>query len=622
MSDTFTSIVFEGNTLDAEEVADQINGAMRTLGSVSMSDATGTTGSLPGADTGVLASDDSGDVVLTSVNVGDSAQIVIGSGDANAVLGFSAGTTTGGSVSAATVASDLTAGLTDITATAVGDHVVITTDDTGSTETLTINTVANDAYTLLGFEAGQTDAGEDEYYTYTVESYLDDEFSIAHTSGSGTGSSNVGYVGQTYVDEVTGLRISLLLPEEASSYDDEGTIRFSVLSEFVTDTSNPIYAIPGLEVKVKNTTDIEAGDTATLETFDKAGNEPDVGDVYYISYTYQKTDFDAKVFNSYSDVVAEYGELSPENKITLAAFLAFANGATQIAAKQVQKATGDTDAASATYLTAIDSLRKPIARRYKPAFVVPLSTDTTVINFVKTHCLTQSSPRWRQERIGVFGFAQGTTPEVAQAYAESLGSELMWPIYPDSCVVALTDEFGTEVEHIVDGSFMAAAVVGSIVSPAYDVASPLTHRQIVGIKRLVREMDELEKDKTAQAGITVLEDLDPNLRIRQAFTSRMSDVLRREPTVITTDHQVRQSMRAALAQFIGVKYLGGILGDIERVAKATLTGLVRSEIISSFTQVRATPDATDPSAVQLTLTYVPVFPLNYIVVTFTLRSKG
>jgi hypothetical protein len=101
----------------------------------------------------------------------------------------------------------------------------------------------------------------------------------------------------------------------------------------------------------------------------------------------------------------------------------------------------------------------------------------------------------------------------------------------------------------------------------------------------------------------------------------MSSTLTREPTVTTISDQVQQSVRAALTQFIGVKYLNTVLGDIERVVRTTMRGLVQAEIVASFTGVKATPDATDPTAVQVELAFIPILPLDFIVVTFTISSR-
>jgi len=576
---------------------------------------------ITGAVTGITAADDGGgQVELTSVNVGDEAEIIIGNGTANSVLGFTASTTTGADTPVATVASDITTALGPaITAAAVGNAVVITTTATGLSATLTMS--AGTANDTLGFETGQTDGGEDAFTTYTVDSYSDSGYTTPTTDGSGTGASNTGTVGQTYIDEVTGLRISLLPPEDGPGYDDTGTVRFSVLNTFVTDSANPVYAILGTETKVSNTTSVPTGDSATLETFDNAGNQPAVGDVYYTTYRYAKTDYDAKVFTNLKDIVNEYGDISVENRLSLAMSLAIQNGALLVAGKQVPTDGTGTDATTADYIEAIDELRKPVERVYRPAVIVPVTTDQDVISFTKTHCIVQSSIRYRQERICFFGYEVGTDPVSAQVYAKNLLSNRMIAVYPDSAVIALTDELGVEQEQLVDGSFLAAAVAGSNVAPAYDVATPMTHRQIVGFKRLQRVMDEVEKNQTAMAGITVLEDLDPNIRVRQAFTTDMSSSLLREPTVTTTADFVQQAIRNALAQFIGVKFLGSVTSDIERVTKTALRGLQQAQIITRFSNVTATPDETDPTAVQVEAVYVPVFPLNYIVVTFNLRSR-
>lgn len=560
---------------------------------------------------------------LTSDSLGAGASIKIGNGTANAVLGFVGGATVNGAnTPIATINTDLNTALNPaILSTISGSSIVLTTVATGQAATISIDAVASDAYSILGFEVGQSDGGEDAYQTYLVESFSDSGFTVPTTDGSGTGATTTGTVGQTFIDDVTGLRISLLAPTGGTLYDDSGLIKFSVLETFVTSSTLPVYEIFGTETVVANTTGIGVGDTALVQTFDKAGNEPSVGDFYYITYDYAKTDYSAKVFTSFKDIQAEYGELSPSNKLTLGMYLAILNGALLVAGSQVQVQTGGDDATTADYMTAIDNLRKPISRRFFPSVVVPLTTNQTVISFLKTHVLVQSSIRYRQERIGIFGFAENTTPNSAQAYARSLGSERMWAVYPDSAVIGITDEKGTEVEHIVAGEMLAAAVAGSNVSPAYDVATPLTFRQIVGFKRLIREMDEVEKNQTAVAGITVLEDLDPNIRIRQAFTTNMESSLTREPTVITIADQVQQVCRSALEQFIGVKFLGGVLGDIERTLKTAMRGLVSAQIISKFSSVKATQDPQDPTAVQVEVVYVPVFPLNYIVVTFSLRSR-
>ena len=618
---TFTEIVFVGDTLSAIAVDNQITYSMASAGTLSADTDPG--GVVPGADQGILVTvDGSNHIVLTSVDVGDDAYIEIDTvGDALPILGLTAGTTTGASTPTADAATAIAA-IAGVSCSVVNDVLAIVTDDPGASESLEIDDISDNAYATLGFEVGQTDQGEGTHTSFNVSSYVDDEFTVASTNGTGTGTTNEGIVGQTYVDEVTGLRISILPPEESALYTDEGIVKIKVLKSFVTSSASPVYAFPGMEVKVSNTTDVGVGDTCVLTSMDKAGNEPSVGDTYYVSYKYAKTNYDAKIFTSMADIIAEYGAISPENRVTLACHIAMGNGASAVAVKQILKVTGTDEASSTSYLTAIGSLRLPIDGSVKPSFIIPLTTDPTVLAVVKNHCILQSSLAYRQERRCIFGFASGTTPVQAQRAAKTYANDHMWPIYPETAVVGITDELGQEVEYVVDGSMIAAAMVGTAVSNAYDVADPYTNRQLAVLKRLVRKLDDVERVQTAAAGITVLVDTGSGVKIQQAMTSDISSVLTREPTVGTIKDLVQQGARTVLNQFIGVKFIGGVTGDIERVMKSYMKRLVDAEIITAFTNIRAIPDPTDPTAVMISLSYSPVLPLNFVVVTFRLTSKG
>ena len=60
------------------------------------------------------------------------------------------------------------------------------------------------------------------------------------------------------------------------------------------------------------------GDTAVVQTYEKGGNQPSVGDVYYVSYDYQKQDFSPALFTKQSAVAATYGaQPVPNNPVSL-----------------------------------------------------------------------------------------------------------------------------------------------------------------------------------------------------------------------------------------------------------------------------------------------------------------
>jgi len=154
-----------------------------------------------------------------------------------------------------------------------------------------------------------------------------------------------------------------------------------------------------------------------------------------------------------------------------------------------------------------------------------------------------------------------------------------------------------------------------------DVATPWTGRNIVGFNVLARRLDAVEQNQLAQRGVTVFEERPPFLRVRHGLTTDLTNVLTRLPTIVLIADEVQRQARATLDRFIGIKFLPGVLGQIEGSLATMLRQLVSAQIISSYTGVKATPAPGDPTVVEVVAYYQPVFPLLYIVLTFHLRSS-
>lgn len=452
--------------------------------------------------------------------------------------------------------------------------------------------------------------------TYTVSS--------SNASGSGSAGDNTGYLNQTYVDTKTGFRVTVN-EGDLVEYQTGDVIAYTVSPTFVTGTV-PTRATPGLKTRVANTTDIGSGDTATINTYNKSGSEPDIGDFYYVSYTETKQFDDdgltkAKVYTQEKDVFTDTGPLSINNKIGLAAHLAFLNGASAIALLQIQKTSGSDDAPDSRYIAGIDYFNEPMEGNVRPVLMQPVTTSSSVITYLKTSNTIQSGIRYANERYSYFGFANNTSPTAAQTIARALHSERMVAVYPDGAITTITDELGTTVEYLVDGSVMAAAIAGRDVSPAFDIAEPMTNKPIVGFTRLYRRMDSVTSAQTANSGITLFEELAAGMQIKFALTTDVSSVLTRTPSIIRTKDSVQRGARAALAPYIGKKLLTQRLAEIEQTLTSYLSALQQAQIITGFTGVKAEVDANDPTIVNVEAFYSPVFPLLWIVITFNLRSS-
>lgn len=439
------------------------------------------------------------------------------------------------------------------------------------------------------------------------------------SSNAPSGSSGQGVVGQTYVDARTGLRFTVL-PSEAGYAS--GEFLELVVSQSFAAGLRPVRAIPGVRLVVADTLGVPAGDTALVRAYDKSGAEPSIGDFYYISYDYEKDDFSTRLFTRFRDIQANYGRLSPENPLTLAAFLAIQNGAVLVGCKQVLKQPGFNQASAAAYIQALEDLSRPLPGGVLPDILVPLTTDVDVMGAYALHAERQSSPRLRQERRCVFGVASGTRPDDAKTIARALSSERAILVYPDSAIVSLEDELGNEVPSIVDGTYIAAAMAGSLTSPAFDVAEPLTRRRLTGFRRLNRTMDEVEKNQLAVAGVSILEDRGGVLQVRDGLTTNMASRFTSTPSIVAIRDFVNRQTRATLDRFIGLKFITSRAQDVEIALTGLLNGLVEQQIIAGFRGVRAEPDPDDPTMLRVSAFYAPVFPLKYIAVTYTIGSSA
>jgi hypothetical protein len=558
---------------------------------------------------------------LTSQTTDPGSSLVILSGSANDVLGFiSSDEASSVQVTVQEVANELnaTAGLLTkgvaYASTILGsDYVTIESFSVGA------------ATSSVAFDDGSASAFNETTGTEIVANSsgdngedISDIFTV--TSNVPTGSAGTGIPGQTYTDAQTGLRFTLL-PSLTGSYSGGGTFVLEVSPTWEVNSAIPSLAVGGLEVIVSDTVNVGVSDTATIQTFNPGGLEPAIGDFYFCTYKFLKQDFSTRLFQQFKTIEANFGPLNAENRVTLAAYLAILNGAVLVGIKQVLKVINTNQASDQSYQDAIQELATPLAGNVKPDILIPLTTSTAVYSFLVQHCEVQSGIRNQSERMGFIGFASGTSPTTAQAVVRSLLSNRIIAVYPDSAVVTLTNELGESYNVLVDGTFLAAAVAGAVVSPAVDVATPYTRRRILGFTRIPRILDPVEGNQTAVAGITLMEDLDPIIRIRQGLTTDINTILSRLPTVTQIADHVQQQSRQVLDTYVGTKFLASRTNEVEVSMTALLKQLVQAEIIGAFTGIAAEIDPDDPTILRLEAFYQPIFPLLYLVLSFSLRAR-
>jgi hypothetical protein len=588
-------------------------------------------------------------------NLSQSAALIVGDGNANSVLGFSSGSVaTVNPITPKQLASALMAHvqtwaswILDPTVTGTGyfaSKALATTVASATNQeylhfqSLTLGVGSSfsfaDASTNnalrtgsgLGVVSGDGSSGEAAIDGFFVTSSDPNGSGSANTSVLNSGVGQDGFIGQTYVDAVTGFTFTVLPRAGGLSYPTgaTATLTFRSSTTLVTDANIPTLAIPGLELTVSNTADVVVGDTALVETFKRGGAEPGIGELYYVSYNYTKTDFSSKLFSRLSDVVNEYGVVSPDNPLSLAAYFAFLNGSSVIGCLQVPKTAGSATASEAAYQAAIDaSAGASLPGSVSPAVLVLLTPATqTLSRYMAIHCDVQSSIRYKAERTAIFGFAAGTRVDQALAIAQTASDTRVRFVYPDIASVSLTDTLGNTKTYLIDGRYLAVAVAAATTSPTIDPATPWESRALTGFTQLNRRLDAVTANQLAVGGITVLENRPPFIRIRHGLTSDMSNILTKTPTVIQIADEVQKRIRAVCNPFIGAKFLPQILGQIEGRISEMFKQAVNEQIITSFTNISVTADPTDPTAIIVSAYYQPVFPLLYIAVTLRVSASS
>jgi hypothetical protein len=253
--------------------------------------------------------------------------------------------------------------------------------------------------------------------------------------------------------------------------------------------------------------------------------------------------------------------------------------------------------------------------------VVPLSNDPVVHQALSQQLTTLATARYKGEGIGFVGYSQFTTSQQASANANSLLNQRMIAIGNAAAGVLITNPVtGVAIEYLVDGPFMAAAMAGLNCNPANDVATTLTLQNLTGFSRLLITYDDPTMDLMASNGLTLLLNNNGALLIRHYKTTNPQNTLVSEPTSTTIADFVAQTFRANLQQFIGRKLVDSLVTDITVVCNSLLQGLVGSQIINAYENLSVVQDPQDPTQVDVTVTFQPIFSLLYVSVTFTVQT--
>jgi hypothetical protein len=382
-------------------------------------------------------------------------------------------------------------------------------------------------------------------------------------------------------------------------------------SDIVSITS--VQDIPDVPKYAAGTDYLLTGNTID---WSPAGVEPEPGAIYFVTFVKNKgAEFFTPIrYNNMNDVRSNYGselEGGVLNQISASAKMIFDNGADSVIINQAAAAS------NSALLASLDQLKSEDVQ----VIVMPGATDTAVQNALKFHVEEQSSLTQKRERIG-FTAPNGLTNTIGtiSTQSEGLNSERMVNIAPPGIDVTFKDALSNVDQTIrVSSIYAGAAIAGRLGNSNISSAEPLTRKALLGIVGLdSSKYLESEMDALAGSGTLVLFNKDNAIRPRHQLTTDVSNVDKRELSVVIVKDRIRVFVREALdATFIGTQITGGTSNTIKQTIESLLDSQVGNLIVGKR-NVTAIQNSTDPTAIDVSFEIAPIRPLNYINISFTL----
>lgn len=371
-------------------------------------------------------------------------------------------------------------------------------------------------------------------------------------------------------------------------------------------------------------------DVYVIKRVRASGTTIDEGDVVQVSYRYTDPEYYSVVAHyDYDDVREQYGEPFDANgniqsEITLAAKFAFMNGASTVLSCAVDRESvypagssnaGQTKSIADQYQDALNKL----SDEDQIAIIVPASGNAAYTHEqVKAHVNLQSANRYeRRAIVGVDGSAARIPSTTRIEFAQTLSDRRVAMISPSQFF-----HYAPELSRVIKlgGQFVAAAVAGRSVSQI--AAMPLTRKTISGFLGPTTDDTgyESEKNIETQNGLMVVERTRRNqVQVRHGVTTDPTDMLRREWSIIGQQDVMVYRVRDFLDAdgLIGMPIYDTTLIQVKASAESALESLVRDQIIVGYQNLKVRQIATLPDVIEVRYEWRPAYPLNYIVVRYS-----
>jgi hypothetical protein len=370
-------------------------------------------------------------------------------------------------------------------------------------------------------------------------------------------------------------------------------------------------------------------DAVTTIAIVSSGNI-DAGDPVVVSYNFANTGyFGLNQFGDFASLINVYG--SPFNATTgqvqsplsLAAQIAFENGANQIYAVTLNGLGSLSDQFNAAYALT--------ATNFNIDLVVPIFADGTIADDTAMSPYTaglvahlQSTEDAGYPRVALVGvpsdFSTAITPDIIASQLDYRRVSLIWP----NQYTYYNSVLNTTVT--ISGVYAAAAAAGVLANQPINTG--LTRRQLRSLTAIAPAALLTEttanKDYWSSKGVAVVEPNRQNqLIVRHGVTTDMSSITNRELSIVRCQDALFTIVQQSLdqAELIGSPITLNTPLAVKGIITGALETALGSDTIQGYDNVSVRQQilpSGDPTIIECLFSYAPTYPMNYITVKFSL----
>lgn len=444
--------------------------------------------------------------------------------------------------------------------------------------------------------AGSLAAGN---YFYVVQPFTDEDVGVLSPEWAIEATTSTGAITVSWAETEGATGYYLYRGTSSGDWKKLATVA-GTTSYYDDGSSEPAGA-------VEDATDLSLSTSIKLASFNP-------GTVYYVTYDYKKSPIDYEpTILSENALYEKHGEANTKNTLSLGAKFAFSSGAEAVLAVQVEPSGAGVTVND--FKNAIDKLR-----HYDVDYVVAITTDEDILDYLVSHVKAMSDKLNRKERKAVIALPKNSTKEDLINKARSLKSELVILLAPSKGIANVKNHTSGRFEDLeLDMSYAAASLAGA--ATARHVADPWTRKPLALYKKLVDAPLPSEMNELSQAGCCVLYQETPGSQIlvRHGVTTDTSDVDKAEISTVQIKHQIQKGLRNVLDPvFIGSRQTPDTAASIGSVAKVYLTDLLDSGSILAFEEPNVTADVSDPTAFNVLIRILPARGINWIDIGYQL----